>query len=142
MESWVWLIVALAMFALEAATPASLISIWFSIGALFAYVAALLNLGILVEITVFIIMSLVSFVLVRPFVLKYLTHKPIRTNADRFIGVQTKLIEEVLSDKWGAVQLEGIRWSVREVKHGNLPVDTLVEVVALEGAKLVVKQVL
>lgn len=142
MESWVWLIVALATFALEAATPASLISIWFSIGALFAYVAALLNLGILVEISVFIFMSLVSFVLVRPFVLKYLTHKPVRTNADRFIGVQTKLIEEVLSDKWGAVQLEGIRWSVREVKHGNLPVDTLVEVVALEGAKLVVKQVL
>jgi len=142
MESWVWLIVALATFALEAATPASLISIWFSIGALFAYIAALLNLGILVEISVFIIMSLVSFVLVRPFVLKYLTHKPIRTNADRFIGVQTKLIEEVLSDKWGAVQLEGIRWSVREVKHGNLPVETLVEVVALEGAKLVVKQVL
>lgn len=142
MESWVWLIVALATFALEAATPASLISIWFSIGALFAYVAALLNLGILVEISVFIIMSLVSFVLVRPFVLKYLTHKPVRTNADRFIGVQTKLIEEVLSDKWGAVQLEGIRWSVREVKHGNLPVDTFVEVVALEGAKLVVKQVL
>lgn len=142
MESWVWLIIALVTFAIEAATPASLISIWFSIGALFAYVAALLNLGILVEITVFIIMSLVSFVLVRPFVLKYLTHKPIRTNADRFIGVQTKLIEEVLSDKWGAVQLEGIRWSVRDVKRGNLPVDTLIEVVALEGAKLVVKQVL
>lgn len=142
MESWVWLIVALVTFAIEAATPASLISIWFSIGALFAYVAALLNLGILVEISVFIVMSLVSFMAVRPFVLKYLSHKPIHTNADRFIGVQTKLIEAVLSDKWGAVQLEGIRWSVRDVKRGNLPVDTLIEVVALEGAKLVVKQVL
>lgn len=142
MESWVWLIVALVTFALEAATPASLISIWFSIGALFAYVAALLNLGILVEISVFIVMSLVSFMAVRPFVLKYLSHKPIHTNADRLIGVQTKLIEEILSDKWGAVKLEGIRWSVRDVKRGNLPLDTLIEVVALEGAKLVVKQVL
>jgi len=142
MESWVWLIVAMVTFALEAATPASLISIWFSIGALFAYGAALLNFGLFGEIGVFIVMSLVSFIGVRPFVLKFLTHKPTRMNADRFIGVQTKLIEEVLSDKWGAVQLEGIRWSVREVKRGNLPVDTLVEVVALEGAKLVVKQVL
>jgi membrane protein implicated in regulation of membrane protease activity len=141
MESWIWLIVALATLALEVATPASLISIWFSIGALFAYVAALLNLGILVEIGVFILMSIISFILVRPFVLKFITHKPYKTNADRFIGVQTKIVEEVFSDKWGAVTLEGIRWSVREVKNGVLTKDTLVEVVALEGAKLVVKQV-
>ena len=142
MESWIWLIVALVTLALEVATPAALISIWFSIGALFAYVAALLNLGLLVEILVFIIMSVVSFLGVRPFVLKYLTHKPVGTNADRFIGVQTRIVDEVLSDKWGSITLEGIRWSVREVKYGVLEKGTLVEVVALEGAKLVVKQVL
>ncbi len=141
MESWVWLIVALVTFALEVATPASLISIWFSVGALFAYGAALLNLGIFVEFSVFIIMSILAFLGLRPFVLKFFAHKTIKTNADRFIGVQTKLTEEVFSDKWGAVILEGIRWSVREVKHGNLSKDTLIEVVALEGAKLVVKQV-
>ena len=67
MESWIWLIVALVTLALEVATPAALISIWFSIGALFAYVAALLNLGLLVEVLVFIIMSVVSFLGVRPF---------------------------------------------------------------------------
>lgn len=141
MESWMWLIIALATLALEVATPASLVSIWFSVGALFAFFAALLNLGIAVEIAVFIIMSIVSFVLLRPFVLKYISHKPIRTNADRFIGVQTKIVEDVYSDKWGAVILDGIRWSVRDVKHGDIAKDTLVEVVALEGAKLVVKQV-
>ena len=74
--------------------------------------------------------------------MKYFNHKPTRTNADRFIGVQTRIVEDVLSDKWGAITLEGIRWSVREVKHGVLEKGTLVEVVALEGAKLVVKQVL
>ena len=141
MESWVWLIVALVTFALEVATPASLISIWFSVGALFAYGAALLNLGMFAEFSVFILMSIVAFVGLRPLVLKFFAHKPIRTNADRSIGVRTKLTEEVLSDKWGAVVLEGIRWSVREAKHGNLSKDTLIEVVALEGAKLVVKQV-
>lgn len=142
MESWIWLIVALVLLAVEVATPASLISIWFSVGALFAYIAALLNLGITVEIIVFIIMSVVTFFGLRPFVLKYFNHKPTRTNADRFIGVQTRIVEDVLSDKWGAITLEGIRWSVREVKHGVLEKGTLVEVVALEGAKLVVKQVL
>lgn len=142
MESWIWLIVALVLLGIEVATPASLISIWFTVGALFAYVAALLNLGVTVEISVFIIMSVLSFVGLRPFVLKYFYHKPTRTNADRFIGVQTRIVEEVLSDKWGAITLEGIRWSVRDVKHGVLEKGTLVEVVALEGAKLVVKQVL
>jgi membrane protein implicated in regulation of membrane protease activity len=141
MESWIWLIVALATLAIEVATPASLVSIWFSVGALFAYIAALLNLGVFVEISVFIVMSFVFFIGMRPFVLKYFVKKPFKTNADRFIGVQTKIVEEVFSDKWGAVTLEGIRWSVREVKHGVLAKDTLVEVVALEGSKLVVKQV-
>ena len=142
MESWIWLIVALFALAIEVATPAALISIWFAIGAVFAYGASLLDLGLTVEILVFIIMSIVSFVGVRPFVLKFFTHKTVRTNADRYIGKQTKIVEDVLSDKWGAVILDGIRWSVREVNHGELTKGTLIEVVALEGAKLVVKQVL
>ena len=142
MESWIWLIIALATLAIEVATPAALISIWFSIGAIFAYVASLLNLGLFIEIIVFIIMSIISFIGVRPFVLKYLKHKPIRTNADRFIGVQTRITEDVFSDKWGAITLEGVRWSVRDVNHGNIEKGILIEVVGLEGAKLVVKQVL
>lgn len=142
MESWIWLIVALVTLTIEVATPAALISIWFTIGALFAYGASILNLGLALEIIVFIAMSVLSFFGVRPFVLKFLKHKPIRTNADRYIGIQTRIIEDVYSDKWGAVTLEGIRWSVRDVNRGMLTKGTLIEVVALEGAKLVVKQVL
>lgn len=142
MESWFWLIVALVTLTIEVATPAALISIWFTIGALFAYGASILNLGLALEIIVFIAMSVLSFFGVRPFVLKFLKHKPIRTNADRYIGIQTRIIEDVYSDKWGAVTLEGIRWSVRDVNRGMLTKGTLIEVVALEGAKLVVKQVL
>lgn len=142
MESWVWLIIALITLIIEVATPSALISIWFSIGALFAYVASILNLGLPLEIVVFITMSVLSFFGVRPFVVRFLKYKPIRTNADRYIGMQTRIVEDVYSDKWGAVSLEGIRWSVRDVNHGVLSKGTLIEVVALEGAKLVVKQVL
>lgn len=142
MESWIWLIIALITLIIEVTTPSALISIWFSVGALFAYVASILNLGLPLEIVVFITMSVLSFFGFRPFVLKFLKHKPIRTNADRYIGMQTRIVEDVYSDKWGAVSLEGIRWSVRDVNHGVLSKGTLIEVVALEGAKLVVKQVL
>lgn len=141
MEAWIWLIVALATLVIEFITLGNLVSIWFSVGALAAYLVAFLNPGFGLELVVFIVVSLVAFAALRPFALKYLTPKLYRTNADRLIGMRTKLIEEIYPDKWGAVTLEGIRWSCLDEKHQGIPKDSLVEVVALEGAKVVVRQV-
>lgn len=142
METWIWLIVALATLVFEFVTMGNLVSIWFSVGALAAYLVSFLNPGIVVEIVVFLGVSLLAFASLRPFALKYLTPKPTRTNADRLIGMRTKLVEEIYPDKWGAVTLEGIRWSCLDENRQGIPKDSLVEVVALEGAKLVVRQVL
>ena len=141
MEAWIWLIVALATLVIEFITMGNLVSIWFSVGALAAYLVSFLNPGFALELVVFIVVSLAAFAGLRPFTLKYLTPKLTRTNADRLIGMRTVLIEEIYPDKWGAVTLEGIRWSCLDEKRQGIPKDTLVEVVALEGAKVVVRQV-
>ena len=141
MEAWIWLIVALATLVVEFATMGQLVSIWFSVGALAAYLVSFLNPGFGIELVVFIGVSLLAFAALRPFALKYLTPKPTNTNADRLIGKRTKLVEEIYPDKWGAVILEGIRWSCLDEKRQGIPKDSLVEVVAFEGAKAVVRQV-
>ena len=141
MEAWIWLIVALATLVIEFATMGQLVSIWFSVGALAAYLVSFLSPGFGIELVVFIVVSLLAFAGLRPFALKYLTPKPTRTNADRLIGMRTKLVEEIYPDKWGAVILEGIRWSCLDEKRQGIPKDSLVEVVAFEGAKAVVRQV-
>lgn len=141
MDTWIWLIVALATLMIEFATMGHLVSIWFSVGALAAYLVSFLQPGLGIEIIVFIGVSLLAYASLRPFVLKYLTPKQTNTNADRLIGKRTKLVEEIYPDKWGAVILEGIRWSCLDEKRQGIPKDSLVEVVAFEGAKAVVRQV-
>ena len=141
MESWFWLIIALVALIVEITSVGSLISIWFALGALLAFVAALLGLGWPVEIIFFIFGTIVSIIGLRPFVLKFIQPSTINTNADRLIGKQTKITETVLPDRWGAIVLNGIRYSVKDANDQTLELDTDVEVIALDGAKLVVKAI-
>ena len=141
MESWLWLIVALIALIVEIGTVGTLVSIWFTVGALLAFLASTLNLGLPVEILFFLFGTILSLVGLRPFVLKYIKPSTTNTNADRLIGKQTVIVDAVKADQWGSIVLNGIRYSVKELNDQALKKDTLVEVVALDGAKLVVKAV-
>jgi membrane protein implicated in regulation of membrane protease activity len=140
MEQWLWILVALITLGIEIATVGSLISIWFTIGALAAYVGQLIGLNFEFQILLFILGSLVSFALVRPLAAKYLSAKQQATNADRYIGRVFTVVEAISEEQWGAIKIQGVRWSCREVKGKPVAVGESVEVVALEGAKLVVKK--
>jgi membrane protein implicated in regulation of membrane protease activity len=140
MEQWLWIVVALVTLGIEIATVGTLISIWFTIGALAAYVGQLMGLDFSFQILLFIIVSLISFALVRPLAAKYLSAKQEATNADRYIGRTFTVSEPISAEQWGAIKIQGVRWSCREVKGKPVAVGETVEVVALEGAKLVVKK--
>lgn len=140
MEQWLWILVALISLGIEIATVGSLISIWFTIGALAAYVGQLAGLDFAFQVLLFILGSLVSFALVRPLAAKYLSAKQEATNADRYIGRVFTVVEAITEEQWGAIKIQGVRWSCREVKGKPVAVGETVEVVALEGAKLVVKK--
>jgi membrane protein implicated in regulation of membrane protease activity len=141
MEAWLWLIVAAFALLIEIVTVGNLVSIWFVFGAALAYMARFLGLGFAYEVVFFMVGSLLSFILMRPLAKRYLSKGQSPTNADRYIGQQVRIVEAVSPDKWGAVTLQGIRWSCKEVNNQAIDVDCLVEIVALEGAKLIVKKV-
>jgi len=141
MDAWLWLIVAVLALLIEIITIGRLVSIWFVFGAGLAFIAQVFHLGFTIEVIFFMIGSLVSFISMRPLVKRYLNKGQSPTNADRYIGQQVRIIEAVSPEKWGAVTLQGIRWSCREVNNQAIDVDSLVEIIALEGAKLIVKKV-
>lgn len=141
MESWFWLVVALIALIAEVTSVGSLISIWFAVGAVLAFLAASLNLGWPVEILFFLFGTILSIVGLRPFVLKYIKPSTTNTNVDRLIGKRTTVVDAIKPDQWGSIVLNGIRYSVKEVNDRAVKKDSLVEVVALDGAKLVVKAV-
>lgn len=140
MTPWFWIIIALVALAVEVITVGTLVSIWFSIGALSAYIMAQLNFNFEIQLLVFLAVSVLAFLTIRPIAKRYLSTKQQPTNADRYIGQHVSVTEAISSEKWGAVSIQGVRWSVREVNNKAVEVGESVEIIALEGAKLLVQK--
>jgi membrane protein implicated in regulation of membrane protease activity len=141
MEQWLWVIILVGTLIVEVITFGNLVSVWFSIGALAAYFAYLLGLSFPVQLAVFIVVSILSLLAVRPLAANYFRGNIVATNADRIIGQHTTLVKAVKSNEWGEVNVYGTVWSVAELSNRPLDAGTVVEVVAIEGAKLIVKKV-
>lgn len=65
----------------------------------------------------------------------------IATNMDRFIGKQAKLNKEITEFSWGEVKIDGIVWNVTTIDGSFIEKEKLVEVLAIEGSKLIVKEI-
>ena len=141
MQHWIWLMITLATLFIEVVTLGNLVTIWFSIGAFFAWIASLVNLPTFVQVGVFIIVSALALVLIRPLARSYLRGNIIPTNADRLIGQITTLTKAISSVQWGEAVVFGQTWSVVEKNNTLLQQGALVKIIAIEGAKLIVEPV-
>lgn len=141
MEQWFWIIIALVTLGIEIVTVGTLISIWFTLGALVAYLAFMAQMNFFTQLFVFIGVSILAFLTLRPLVRRYFSAKQQPTNADRLIGRHMVVTEAITEEHWGAVNIQDVRWSVREVHNKAVEVGATVEIIALEGAKLLVKKV-
>ncbi|MEG0326948.1 MAG: NfeD family protein [Erysipelothrix sp.] len=137
----IWLIVMVFMVVFELITVGNLISVWFAIGAFFAMLTSMWTNNILIQVIVFGVTSLLSLFLIRPITAKALRGNSISTNADRLIGRQFKLSEAIKEDQWGTIKVNGVDWSVTTVDQSEIEKNETVEVLALEGVKLIVKKV-
>ncbi len=70
-----------------------LTSVWFAVGALGALIAAGFGAALWLQVVVFLALSGVTLLLVRPLAKKFLTPRYQATNADRVIGA-TALVTE------------------------------------------------
>ena len=137
----VWLVLLL-LFAGGEAVSVGLTSIWFAAGALAALIAALLGGALWIQITLFLAVSLLFLAAVRPLAKRYLNDKVEATNADRVIGAEAKVTEDIdnIHGK-GAVIIRGMTWSARSQDDGPIPTGTLVRVLRIEGVKVFVEPV-
>ena len=137
----IWLVLLIVFAASEAATV-GLTSIWFAAGALVALIAALLGGPLWVQITLFLAVSLLCLAAVRPLAKKHLNSRVEPTNADRVIGAQAQVTEDIdnIHGK-GAVIIRGIAWSARSQDGGPITAGTMVKVLRIEGVKVFVEPI-
>lgn len=139
---WIWLGVFVIMFLVEALTM-DLVSIWFGI----ASIVSLCISGFSpwwCQLIVFSVVSLVSLMLTRPIVKKLLNSREIRkTNSDEFIGQKVKVIKDVTKFDGGEVKINGIIYTaiLKEDSDSTIVKDSIVEVVAIKGNRLVIKEI-
>lgn len=134
----VWLGVGLLAVVLELLTASALVSIWFAVGACATALVSLLDFSIGIQIAVFVIMSFLSMLIVRPVAARYLRGNVVRTNADRYIGEKGIVTKKITSNDWGEVKIQGTIWHAVSVEDEEIEEGSRVKVVAIEGAKLLV----
>ena len=137
-----WLVALIALVVLEAATV-TLVSLWFALGALAALITSFWVDNIWIQFAVFLVVSFVCLIAIRPLARRYADPKRVATNADRVIGAEgvvTQAIDNRLAQ--GQVTVQGAVWTARTQAEGlTLPEGASVTVLAIEGVKLIVSPV-
>ena len=137
---WLWAGIAIASVILEIATVSALVSIWFAFGALVAMIIAIFNNTFWLQMVVFLVVSLVLALALHPLTTKLLRGTAIPTNADRLIGQRTTLREAVTTEM-GTLKAGGLIWNVLSNDGKPIEEGTEVEILAMDGNKLIVKKI-
>ena len=136
-----WAAVLIVFVVVEFATS-GLTSIWFALGAAGALISAAVAPMpelLLLRVTIFVLISGVSLYFTRPLARKYVKVKETATNANRVLEM-VGLVRERVSNAEGAVYVGGKLWTARtEVDADPIPVGTPVDILRIEGVKLIVR---
>ena len=136
----VWLAL-LIIFAVAEAATVGLTSVWFAIGSLGALVCALAGGNIWLQLGIFIVLSLVCLVALRPLAKKYLNTRVEPTNADRVIGQEARVTQDIDNIQGtGAVTIGGVTWTARSEYDTPIPAGAMVRVLRIEGVKVIVEE--
>lgn len=136
----IWAAAIIAFGVLEAVT-AQLVSIWFVIGAIGAFVAALFDASITVQVIIFIAVTIVALIVTRPLVKKFVHPKKQATNADRVLNQKGIVVEEINNIKaTGQVKVDGKVWSARSTDNSIIDVNEEIIIKEISGVKLIVER--
>lgn len=134
----IWIGIAVIFAVVEALTM-GLTTIWFSGGALVAAVVSMVTGSILIQVVVFLAVSIVLLYFTKPLAEKKLHVGAEKTNVDAVIGRRGVVTQEIKPMYPGQVRVWGQDWTaVADVQGETIPVDSEVVILRVEGVKLVV----
>ena len=143
----VWLALMIIMVIVECMGPA-LVSIWFAAGALVSLILSLFSLipGVTipwwVQVIVFVVVSAITLLALRPLSKRYLKRNIVNSNVDSLVGKRGLLEEEIKPFEPGVCKINDVSWTAISTNgKETLDVKSVVEVVAIQGNKLLVKKV-
>ena len=141
MYMWqIWLIISGLFFIGEIITVGFLV-LWLSIGSLIAMVVSIFAPdAIILQTSIFLISSTLLILFTKPLVDKYITRKTVPTNVNTLIGKKAIVLTSINSlEATGQVKVNGETWSAKTETEEILEIGTEVEILQVDGVKLLVK---
>lgn len=136
---YIWLSLAVFFLIIESMTV-EIISIYFTGGALVSMALSLFGVPLEWQILTFCVVSIILIIFTRPIVARYLKRNESKTNVDTLIGDVATVTKEILPDERGEVKIKGQYWLAVSANNDIIELGSKVSILAIEGAKLIVKK--
>lgn len=141
---YIWIGIAVILFILEILITSSFALLCFSTGALITGLISLAGVGTGVELTIFAILSLLSFLFIRPYLINILNKqsegKP-KTNAEGLIGKSGRVVETIHgTTKSGRIAVDGDIWQATAEDNTEFKVGEQVVITAINSIVVTVKK--
>lgn len=135
-----WLLLFIILVAFELFTM-GLTTIWFAVGSLVAFFAALFHATWWIQFVLFIVISFIMLVFTRPFAIKYINKGTVKTNVDSLIGMKAKVVQKIdNAQAQGYVTINGMEWAARSEDGNVIDEGALVTVKQVAGVKVIVSE--
>ena len=141
MEIMVWVAAFIILVVLEISTF-QLVTIWFAAGSIAAFIAALFKAPIEVQLILFLCVSFLCLLLVRPFASRMMKKDTVKTNADSLVGETAVITADITGENsLGKASIRGQEWTAAaEDPAEHFKAGEKVTVSAIRGVKLIVKR--
>ena len=136
----VWLVVAI-LFGIGELFTTSLTLIWFSIGALVVLIFNNFIPSLIHQVIIFAVISISLLVIVTKKIVKDDKNHKYETNLQGILSKRGVVKEDIYPYKTGIVIVNGEEWTAVGVDNEIIEKGTNVEVLKIEGVKLVVKSI-
>lgn len=136
----IWLTIIVVCGILEAFTM-NIVTAWFVVGGIAAVIANMTGGSSWVQSILFVTVSVLCIVLLRPLAIKIMINKnPEKFNKDALINKEAIVTTTIPSgNNTGEIKLDGKFWRANSVNKEEISVDTEVIVISINGVTLTVK---
>ena len=141
---YIWLSVICLGFIIEMVDAGTLVSIWFSAGAVIPLIMSFFSYNatwfICVQVLIFGVVTALCLIFLRKFALKALfKNGKAKTNIDTVIGRQFKITKQIEENYY--VKTNGVEYNVVEENEKELKIGDFVKIIKVEGNKFIVEKV-
>ena len=132
-----WFLVFLGLLLIELLTV-NLVSIWFVVGSIAALITSFFTDSVLLQLVLFLVVSVISLLVMKPFTCRFKSFSITPTNSDRVIGKSAVVLKRIEKNKYGEVKVLGTVWTA--CSEEVIEIGSKVKILGIDGVKLIVKK--